>query len=78
VKRIWLAPYPYLASDRSAWYFVIAGLGQVSVVTPLNGTAPRFVLALACVFREGVEQLTWRVVLGTVCIVLGVFLLTAV
>ena len=36
-----------------------------------------FVLALAFVFLKGVEQLTGRVVLGTVLIVLGVFLLTA-
>jgi uncharacterized membrane protein len=77
---------------KSLWYFVVAGLGenvgvlfvlialslgQVSVVTPLNGTAPLFVLALAFVFLKGVEQLTGRIVLGTVCIVLGVVLLTA-
>jgi len=77
---------------KSLWYFVVAGLGenvgvlfvlialslgQVSVVTPLNGTAPLFVLALAFVFLKGVEQLTGHVVLGTVLIVLGVFLLTA-
>ena len=53
-------------------------LGQVSVVTPLNGTAPLFVLVLAFAFLKGVERLTGRVVLGTVCIVSGVFLLTAV
>ncbi len=82
-----------VCDGKSLWYFVVAGLGenvgvlfvlialslgQVSVVTPLNGTAPLFVLVLAFVFLKGVEQLTGRVVLGTVCIVLGVFLLTAV
>jgi uncharacterized membrane protein len=80
-------------SGKSLWHFVVAGfmentgvllvlvalgLGQVSVVTPLNGTAPLFVLALAFVFLKGVERLTGRVVLGTVLIVSGVFLLTAV
>jgi drug/metabolite transporter, DME family len=78
---------------KSLWYFVAAGLGenvgvlfvlialslgQVSVVTPLNGTAPLFVLVLAFFFLKDVERLTGRLVLGTVCIVLGVFLLTAV
>jgi drug/metabolite transporter, DME family len=78
---------------KSLRYFVVAGLGenigvlfvlialslgQVSVVTPLNGTAPLFVLALAFVFLKDIERLTWRLVLGTVLIVLGVFLLTAV
>jgi transporter family protein len=81
-----------VCDSKSLWYFVVAGLGenvgvlfvlialslgQVSVVAPLNGTAPLFVLALAFVFLKGVEQLTGRVVLGTVLIVSGVFLLTA-
>ena len=78
---------------KSLQHFVVAGLGenigvlfvlialslgQVSVVTPLNGTAPLFVLALAFIFLKDVERLTGRLVLGTVLIVLGVFLLTAV
>lgn len=57
---------------------VALSLGQVSVVTPLNGTAPLFVLALASLLLKDVERLTGRIVLGTVLIVLGVFLLTAV
>ena len=57
---------------------VVRSLGQVSVVTPLNGTAPLFVLALAYLFLKDVERLSGRIVLGTVLIVLGVFLLTAV
>ena len=57
---------------------VALSLGQVSVVTPFNGTAPRFVLALASLLLKDVERLTERIVLGTVLIVLGVFLLTAV
>jgi uncharacterized membrane protein len=50
---------------------VALSLGQVSVVTPFNGTAPLFVLALASLLLKDVERLTGR-------IVLGVFLLTAV
>jgi uncharacterized membrane protein len=57
---------------------VVLSLGQVSVVTPFNGTAPLFVLALASLLLKDVERLTGRIVLGTVLIVLGVFLLTAV
>jgi uncharacterized membrane protein len=57
---------------------VALSLGQVSVVTPFNGTAPLFVLALASLLLKDVERLTGRIVLGTVLIVLGVFLLTAV
>jgi uncharacterized membrane protein len=82
-----------VCDGKSLRYFVVAGLGenvgvlfvlialslgQVSVVTPLNGTAPLFVLALAFVFLKGVEQVTGRIVLGSVLIVLGVFLLTAI
>jgi uncharacterized membrane protein len=76
---------------RSAVYFVGAGvaenisvylvlvalsLGEVSVVTPLAGTAPLFVLLLSLLCLKGVETLHWRIVLGAVLIVLGVFLLT--
>jgi uncharacterized membrane protein len=78
---------------KSLRHFVVAGLGenigvlfvlialslgQVSVVTPLNGTAPLFVLVLAYIFLKDIERLTGRLVFGTVLIVLGVFLLTAV
>jgi DME family drug/metabolite transporter len=81
-----------VCDGKSLWYFLVAGvaenvgvllvlvalgLGQVSVVTPLNGTAPLFVLVLTFMFLKGVERLTGRIVVGTVLIVLGVFLLTA-
>ena len=52
------------------------GLGEVSVVIPLAGTAPLFVLFLAYLFPSGAAKLGWRVVAGAVLIVLGVFLLT--
>ena len=75
---------------RSLLYFALAGvaensgvflvivalnLGEVSVVVPLAGTAPLFVLLLAYFFPSGVEKLGWRLVVGAVLIVLGVFLL---
>ena len=44
---------------------------------PLFGTAPLFVLLMTYVFLKGVEKLSWRIVLGAILIVLGVFLLTA-
>ncbi len=77
---------------RSLAYFVAAGvaengavflnvvalsLGAVSVVAPLYGTAPIFVLFLSFFFLRGVETLSTRLVLGTLLIVLGVYLITA-
>src|SRR2546425_654582 len=77
---------------RSLVYFVAAGvaengavflnvvalsLGTVSVVAPLYGTAPIFVLFLSFFFLRGVETLSARLVLGTLLIVLGVYLITA-
>ncbi len=77
---------------RPLAYFVIAGLmenaavllnvvalgmGTVSVVSPLYGSSPIFVLLLSFFFLRGVERLTGRVVAGTVLIVLGIYLLTA-
>jgi uncharacterized membrane protein len=55
---------------------VALGLGEVSVVAPLAGTAPLFVLPFTSLFLKGVEQLTGRIVIGAILIVLGVFLLT--
>src|SRR6267142_2532395 len=52
------------------------GLGEVSVVVPLAGTSPLFVLLLAYWFPIGIERLSWRLISGAVLIVLGVFLLT--
>ena len=56
---------------------VALSLGDVSVVIPLNGTAPLFVLVMTAIFLKGVETLTWRIVLGSALIVFGVFLLIA-
>jgi drug/metabolite transporter (DMT)-like permease len=39
--------------------------------------SPIFVLLLSFLFLRGIERLTARVVVGTVLIVLGVYLITA-
>jgi len=57
-------------------FLIALGLGEVSVVTPLAGAAPLFVLLLAFVFPSAAGKLSGRVVVGAVLIVLGVFLLT--
>jgi len=56
---------------------VALSMGTVSVVTPLYGTAPIFVLFLAPFFLREVERVRARVVVGTLLIVLGVYLITA-
>ena len=81
-----------IARGRALRYFVAAGLmentavflnivalgmGTVSVVTPLYGSSPIFVLLLSFFFLRGVEILTARVVAGTLLIVFGIYLLTA-
>jgi uncharacterized membrane protein len=67
-----------LAENASVFINIVAlGAGMVSVVTPLYGTAPIFVLVLSFVFLRGVEVLNARIVGGTVLIVLGVYLITA-
>jgi uncharacterized membrane protein len=50
-------------------------LGTVSIVAPLYGAAPLFVLVMSFVFLKGVETLSGRVILGIVLLVLGVYLL---
>lgn len=75
----------------SLWYFIGAGigentggcllivalsLGQVSVVVPLSGMAPLFVLPMTWLFLRHVEKLTWRIIMGSILIVVGVAVLT--
>jgi uncharacterized membrane protein len=80
-----------VCTRRSLWYYIAAGvaenvgvllilvalgLGTVSVVAPLSGAAPLFVLPMTFIFLKGVERLTWRIVVGVILIVFGVYLLT--
>jgi uncharacterized membrane protein len=77
---------------RNLAYFIAAGvadnggvfmtvvaltMGSVSVVTPLTASAPLFVLLFAPFLLRGVESLTARIVIGTLMVVLGVYLITA-
>jgi DME family drug/metabolite transporter len=52
-------------------------VGTVNVVAPLTGTMPLFVLALSWLFLSDVERMSTRLVVGTLLIVLGVYLITA-
>ena len=82
----------YACRGRPLAHFIFAGLtenagvfltivalsfGAVSVVIPLTATTPIFVLILAHFFLKGVEVITTRVVAGTLLIVLGVYVITA-
>ena len=77
---------------RSLVYFIVAGvfenvsvflvvvalgMGAVSVVAPLQNVTPVFVLFFSLVFLRGIEVLTARVVGGTLLIVVGAWLITA-
>lgn len=77
---------------RSVGYFVLAGVaenlavflvvaalsvGSVSVVAPLSSVSPVFVLVLSFFFLRGIELLNARIVAGTLLIVVGVYLITA-
>ncbi len=52
-------------------------LGSVSVVAPLSSVSPIFVLVLSVAFLRGIEILNRRIVAGTLLIVAGVYLITA-
>jgi uncharacterized membrane protein len=77
---------------RSLVYFIAAGvaenvsvfmvvfalsIGSVSVVAPLQNVTPIFVLLLSLVFLRGIEALNARVIAGTLLIVVGAWLITA-
>src|SRR6266478_4174818 len=66
-----------IAENSGVFLLLLAlGFGDVSVVIPLAGTAPLFVLLITYFMpREG-ARLHWRLVVGAVMIVLGVMVLT--
>jgi uncharacterized membrane protein len=81
-----------MCRGRSLVYFMMAGiaenvgvfllleglsLGRVSVVAPLASVSPIFLLALSFFFLRGIDILNRRIVLGTLLIVSGVYLITA-
>ena len=66
-----------IAENTGVFLVLLAlGFGDVSVVFPLAGTAPLFVLLIAYFFPSESNRLHWRVILGAMLIVLGVVLLT--
>ncbi|MGH7317709.1 MAG: EamA family transporter [Candidatus Rokuibacteriota bacterium] len=66
-----------IAENGGVFLLLLAlGFGDVSVVIPLAGTAPLFVLGLAYLFPSERGQINWRIVAGVVLIVLGVALLS--
>lgn len=66
-------------TENAGVFILILALsyGSVSVVTPLLGASPLFVLLLTPLMLRGVEVLTARVVTGSLLIVAGVYLITA-
>jgi len=67
-----------VAENVGVFLTVLAlSMGTVSVVTPLTGSAPIFALLLSGLFLRGVETVTRAIVAGTLLIVLGVYLITA-
>jgi uncharacterized membrane protein len=65
------------AENSSVLLAIVAlGFGDVSVVAPLAGTAPLFVLFLTFFFPGEGRQLNGRIVVGTGLIVLGISVLT--
>jgi uncharacterized membrane protein len=65
-------------AENSGVFLVLLALGggDVSVVIPLAGTAPLFVLLITYFLPGQASRLNWRLVLGSVLIVLGVMVLT--
>ena len=79
-------------SRRSAFYFLLGGVagsfgqifilsalrfGKVTVVTPLAGTTPVFVLFMTYLFLKETERINLLVLVGVISIVAGVLILSS-
>ena len=66
-----------IAENSGVFLVLLAlGFGDVSVIIPLAGTAPLFVLLIAYLFPHQKTELNWRIVVGALLIVAGVGLLS--
>ena len=76
-RRAWL--FVMLAGCASAWgvgsYFMALNYGPVVLVAPLVGVYPLVTIALAHVFLQRLERITWQTVLGATLVVLGAALI---
>lgn len=57
-------------------YFLALSLLPVSVVAPISSAYPLVTLALARVFLNRSERVTWRIALGAACVVAGIVIIT--
>jgi len=67
-----------LTENLGVFLVVLAlSLGAVSVVAPLTNATPLFVIVFSLLFLRGIEVLNARVIMGSVLIVIGSVLITA-
>jgi uncharacterized membrane protein len=66
-------------TENVSVFLLVAALsvGAVSVAAPLASVSPVFVLVFSFFFLRGIEMLNRRIVLGTLLIVAGIYLITA-
>jgi len=73
--RLFLFSGIFIAAAFIAYNFALS-TGQLSIVFPLIGTQPLFVLFLSMILLKKYEKITKNIILGTVMIVGGAALLT--
>lgn len=55
--------------------FAALNIGDVVIVVPLTTISPLFVLLMAALFLRDIERITWKIGLGTCCILAAAILL---
>lgn len=70
-----------LAGISGAWgvtfWFIALNNGPIVIVAPISATFPLVSLSLTYVFLKNIERLTFRVVIGSVFVVLGVVIIAS-
>jgi uncharacterized membrane protein len=78
--------WAWMAFGGSGFFSVLGQLclfqaletGSVVIVSPLSAISPLFVIVMAGLFLRRQEQVTVKIILGAICIILGTVLLTLV
>ncbi len=91
ILRIAFPDQPYQFPARSVRFFVMSGVwsliaqltllfvirgGRVSLISPIVATTPFFTLLLTPVILGDREKITWRIVAGSILLVVGVVFVT--
>jgi uncharacterized membrane protein len=76
-SMIYLILAGFAMSIASLSYYIALGYGPVIFVSPISGTVPMFAVIMSFLFIQKLERVNLKVVIGTLFVVMGTYLVVA-